>query len=268
MIRGLLAFLIMVPYGLVLPLQIQNASAAAESKRLTYKFDGFSSAAINEFAFNGDAAVPAGMNVIRLTPAVALQSGAVFHKTPLNLQNNYSFSTVFSFKMSGSNPTDGISDGLTFTIQTGTASQRANGGGIGYYGINPGFTVKYDTFYNNVYSDPSANYIGIAQNGDPVNQSGRYTDLNSFNATNGTNYVLSNGTLYYTWIDYDGLNKNVQVRLGTSPDRSASSKVLEVNNIDLGAIFNGSPVHAGFTASTGLPNYENHDIYSWYFVDD
>ncbi|HDR7738503.1 TPA: cadherin-like domain-containing protein, partial [Bacillus thuringiensis] len=105
-------------------------------------------------------------------------------------------------------------------------------------------------------------------NGGLVNQPGWYTDLNQYNTNNGTNYVLSNGTKYYTWIDYDGLNQRIQVLLDTSLDRANAKKVLDVGNINLGAIFNGQPYYAGFTAATGYPNYETHDIHSWYFAND
>lgn len=251
----------------ILPFYDQNAeaAAAADSRWLTYKYDGFPQDTFDQsFAVDGTAEVPQGTNFVRLTPQLAEKSGAIFNKNTLYPKDNYSFSTAFSFKMA--NPSAaGASDGLTFTLQTGTTSQGAIGGGLGYYGIQPSFAVKYDTFLNTVYNDPSANYIGLAENGTVTNQAGKYTDLNQFNQTNGTNYVLSNGTLYYTWIDYDGLNKNVQVRLGTSPERASSKMVLDVNNIDLGAIFGGNPYYAGFTASTGYPNYETHDINSWYF---
>ncbi|WP_263707715.1 isopeptide-forming domain-containing fimbrial protein [Shouchella tritolerans] len=242
--------------------------AATDGQWLTHKFDEFSGNTFESlFAADGAAGIPDGANFIRLTPAETLQSGAVFNKNAACPTNEYSFSTGFSFQMSGQSP-EGPSDGLTFTLQTGTASQNSNGGGLGYYGIQPSFAVKYDTFLNTVYNDPSENYIGLAVDGSVVNQPGWYTDLNAYNTDNSTNFVLSNGTRYYTWIDYDGLNQNVQVRLGTSPDRGSSNLVLNVDNIDLSGIFNGQPYHAGFTASTGLPNYENHDIYNWYFIDD
>lgn len=244
-----------------------NAMAAdTDNKWLTHKFDGFSSDTFDQwFAVNGSAGITE--DFIRLTPAQPLQSGAVFSKNKACPINNYSFSTAFSFQMRNPSPA-GPSDGLTFTIQTGTSSQNVDGGGLGYYGIKPSFAVKYDTFLNDVYKDPSTNYIGLAENGTVVNQTGWFTDLDQYNTDNGTNYVLSNGTMYYTWIDYDGVSQNIQVRLGTSPDRANSKVVLSVNNIDLGAIFGGQPIHAGFTASTGYPNYENHDIHSWYFVND
>ncbi|WP_312505293.1 lectin-like domain-containing protein, partial [Lysinibacillus sp.] len=244
------------------------ANATGSNPWLTYKFDNFPMDTVNQlFTLNGTAAVPGGSDIIRLTSATPLQSGAVFNKDAMCPKNNYSFSTAFSFSMNNANPA-GASDGLTFTISTKSTSEKADGGGLGYYGINPSFAVKYDTFLNDVYKDPSSNYIGLAENGSVVNQTGRFTDLNQYNTDNGTNFVLSNGTQYYSWIDYDGLSQIVQVRLGTSPDRASSNIVLSVNNVDLGAIFGGQPIHAGFTASTGYPNYENHDINSWYFVND
>ncbi|MED0971554.1 isopeptide-forming domain-containing fimbrial protein [Bacillus paramycoides] len=246
----------------------KNTVTKEKNKILTHKFDKFSKDTISQlFSLNGAAEVPGGANFIRLTPPSPMQSGAAFNKTKICPKNNYSFSTAFSFKMSNTNPA-GASDGLTFTIQGGTSSFPVEGGSIGYYNIKPSFTVKYDTFQNTVYSDPSSNYIGIAENGGLVNQPGWYTDLNQYNTNNGTNYVLLNGTQYYTWIDYDGLSRNVQVLLGTSSDRASAKKVLDVGNIDLGTIFNGQPYHAGFTAATGYPNYETHDIHSWYFANN
>ncbi|MFY4674980.1 isopeptide-forming domain-containing fimbrial protein [Bacillus anthracis] len=277
-ILSLLAFLLVfsgvAPSTVLQTVHAETASSTntavtqAKNKMLTYKFDNFSSGAVSQlFTLNDAAEVPGGENFLRLTPASTLKCGAAFTKNEICSKNNYSFSTAFSFKMSNPSPS-GASDGLTFTIQGGTSSSHTNGGSLNFYGIKPSFTVKYDTFLNTVYSDPSANYIGLAKNGNPVNQPGWYTDLNQYNTNNGTNYALSNGTQYYTWIDYDGLSQNVQVLLGTSPDRASAKKVLDVGNIDLGTIFNGQPYHAGFTASTGSPNSETHDINSWYFVND
>uniref|UniRef100_UPI00403F18C2 isopeptide-forming domain-containing fimbrial protein n=1 Tax=Paenibacillus sp. FSL W7-1279 TaxID=2921697 RepID=UPI00403F18C2 len=246
-------------FGQLLPLYPQQAEAAADNW-LNFKFDEFSQNTVNQFTLNGHATIAQGQNIIRLTQPTTLQSGAAFNNTALCPRDNYSFSTAFSFKMS--NPSaQGASDGLTFTLQTGTTSQNMNGGGLGYYGISPSFAVKYDTFKNDVYKDPSSNYVGLAVNGDVVNQAGWYTDLDS------TSFKLSNGTQYYTWIDYNSSTQNVQVHLGTSPDRVNASKVLDVNSIDLSSIFNGQSIHAGFTGSTGLPNYETHDIHNWYFVN-
>ncbi|MEC0307713.1 isopeptide-forming domain-containing fimbrial protein [Paenibacillus lautus] len=255
-------------FGQLLPLYPQQAEAATD-KWLNFKFDGFPEDTFNQsFTVNGAAEVPQGQNFIRLTPTATEKSGAVFNNTALCPRDNYSFSTAFSFRM-GNPSAAGPSDGLTFTLQTGTTSQDVVGGGLGYYGIQPSFAVKYDSFLNTVYKDPSANYVGLAVNGTVTNdQPGWYTNLDPYNTANNTDYVLSNGTLYYTWIEYNGLSQNIQVYLGTSPDRVNASKILDVNGIDLNTIFNGQSFYAGFTGSTGYPNYETHDIHSWYFVNE
>lgn len=268
-IKAMMAVFI-ISFSTILPIQPPDTAVAAETDRhwLNFKYDEFTAESFGQsFTANGTAEVPAGSNFLRLTPETPLASGSAFNNMAMCPTNNYSFSTAFSFSMnnpSGADP----SDGLTFTIQTGTSGDPRNGGGLGYYGINPSFAVKYDTFLNEVYNDPSSNYIGLAFNGDVINQPGWYTDLNTYNADAGTNYVLSDGTLYYTWIEYNGSTQNVQVYLGTSPDRASSNLILDVAGINLGPIFNGDSYYAGFTASTGYPNNENHDIHSWYHVNN
>ncbi|WP_400194520.1 lectin-like domain-containing protein [Lysinibacillus telephonicus] len=261
--------IIIISNSLIYPIGFTKTEAATSDSNvwLTYKIDEFSRDTIGQlFDVLGSAEVPDGESFIRLTPAETLQSGAVITKNNFCPKDNYSFSTAFSFKMSNQSP-DGPSDGLTFTLQSNPTNPLTNGGGIGIHGTAPSFSVKYDTFKNEVYNDPSENNIAITTNGVMQNNnSDWYTDLNQ--VTSGdTSYVLSDGTQYYTWIDYDGLSQNVQIRLGTSPDRSSSDLVLDVNNIDLGTIFDGDRYYASFTGTTGSPNYETHDIYNWYFVN-
>ncbi|WP_010278361.1 lectin-like domain-containing protein [Paenibacillus senegalensis] len=266
-IFSLLMAFVMVTISLFQPLSHQYVKAApADSNRLTYKFDGFSNEILQKsFSVNGVAGVPEGADFLRLTPAAIAQSGGVFNITPLSLRNNYSFSTVFSFRIS---EPDNPGDGLTLTIQADTAGALTQGGGIGYQGIEPSFTIKYDTYRNTGYMDPSANYVGLARDGSVINdRADWYIDLDQYNTANGTDFVLHNGTMYYTWIDYDGLAQNVQVRLGTTPEREEASLILDVGDIDLGEIFEGKMVYAGFTSATGSA-YENHDIHSWYFRND
>ncbi len=267
----LMITLIIISNGLIQPLSFSKSEAEAattDSNWLTYKLDGFSGETVNQlFDVRGSAEVPEGQNYIRLTPPSPLQSGAVITKNNFCSNDNYSFSTAFSFKMGNTSP-DGPSDGLTFTLQANPTNPLNNGGSLGIYGTGPSFSIKYDTFKNDTYNDPSENNIAITVNGEPHNNNPNwYTDLNQYNTTNGTNYVLSNGTQYYTWVDYDGLSQQVQVRLGTSPDRTSSQVVLDVNSVDLGSVFNENRLYASFTGTTGSPNYETHDIYNWYFVN-
>lgn len=100
------------------------ANATGSNPWLTYKFDNFPMDTVNQlFTLNGTAAVPGGSDIIRLTSATPLQSGAVFNKDAMCPKNNYSFSTAFSFSMNNANPA-GASDGLTFTISTKSTSEK------------------------------------------------------------------------------------------------------------------------------------------------
>lgn len=264
------------------PKSASAESVGSSTKWLTYDFSNFSGGELNSlFSVNGDAtaASTADGTVLRLTKdlgdfpdthiwgrPVHEQSGSIFNKQLIKPQNNYSFSTAFAFRMYHSGTL--AADGLTFTLQAQTSGANSPGLGLGYGGITPSFAVKYDTFYNGPswgnLGDPSSNYIGLAKNGDVNNNdnpSNWVTDLND------TDFNLSDGSKYYTWIDYDGLNQNVKVYLSKTAVRP-SDPVLDVSGIDLGTIFAGKPgVYAGFTAATGAYS-ESHDILNWQFVND
>jgi large repetitive protein len=246
---------------------LTGTSTANPTKWLTFKNDDFSNPnQVNLFSLNGNANVitdDRNRKVLRLTSNANNQFGTAFNKALIAPTNNYSFSTFFAFRMSqGSNPP---ADGITFTIQTQSSNAGASGGGIGYGGIHPSIAIKYDTWKNTEYNDPSANYIGLAENGvvnnDPNNTNGWYTTLDP------NSIKLSDGSDHYSWIDYDGTAKIMKVYISNSNTRP-TSPVLTVPNIDLGTIFNGQPgVYAGFTAATGGA-YENHDILSWDFTNN
>ncbi|MDN3954761.1 lectin-like domain-containing protein [Sporolactobacillus laevolacticus] len=261
----------------------KKASAeVSQTKWLTYDFNNFSGGELNQlFSVNGDATAASTVDgtVLRLTKdlgdfpdthingmPIHEQSGSIFNKQLIKPQNNYSFSTAFAFRMKHSGAL--AADGLTFTLQAQTSSARSPGLGLGYGGITPSFAVKYDTFYNGPswgnLGDPSANYIGLATDGNVNNLSNPSSWVVNLD---GTGNMLSDGTKYYSWIDYDGLNKNVKVYLSKSQIRPADP-VLNVSGIDLGAIFAGNPgIYAGFTAATGAYS-ESHDILNWQFVND
>ncbi|WP_248928304.1 S-layer homology domain-containing protein [Paenibacillus hamazuiensis] len=281
-------------FGMIAPfVSKQAAQAATTTKWATFKYDDFGDPNLgNVLALNGSASVVtdplvSSGPVLRLTstqngydgfyntPGSPGSYGSVFSKQRIYNQNNYSFSTYFSFRFTGqgfatgfNNPTYNPSllagaDGITFTIQTVQSNVGSPGGGMGYYGITPSFAVKFDTYKNPELSDPSDSYVGLAQNGSLTNTSGRYNNLLS---TLG--YKLKDGSVYDVWIDYDGTSKNIKVYMNkNSNDRTAATKVLDVNNINLGTIFTNQPsVYAGFTASTGGA-WENHDILNWYFTN-
>ena len=264
------------------PKSASAESVGSSTKWLTYDFSNFSGGELNSlFSVNGDAtaASTADGTVLRLTKdlgdfpdshiwgrPVHEQSGSIFNKQLIKPQKNYSFSTAFAFRMYHSGTL--AADGLTFTLQAQTSGANSPGLGLGYGGITPSFAVKYDTFYNGPswgnLGDPSNNYIGLAKNGDVNNND---NPSNWVTNLNNTDFNLSDGSKYYSWIDYDGLNQNVKVYLSKTAVRP-SDPVLNVSNVDLGTIFKGYPgVYAGFTAATGAYS-ESHDILNWQFVND
>ncbi|WP_028551684.1 S-layer homology domain-containing protein [Paenibacillus sp. UNC451MF] len=241
-----------------------GAAAPDNTKWVTFKNDDFSNAnQVNLFSRNGTAKTitdDKNRKVLRLTESTGNVFGSIFNKKMITSTNKYSFSTFFKFRLNANNQSNSPADGITFTIQAQSNNAGAVGQGIGYGGIKPSFAVKYDTYENTALGDPSANYIGLAVNGDVNNKAGWYTtNINSVN--------LSNGNDYYSWIDYDGATNNVKVYIGSSPTRP-NTPVLNVTGIDLESIFQGKPgVYAGFTAATGGA-METHDILSWYFVNE
>lgn len=262
-----MSWLLMISMVVTLLQPALQAQAAEDSvKWVTYKNDDFSNAKqLALFSLNGTAKVATdnqNRKVLRLTEAVTNKFGTAFNKKLIAPGDNYSFSTFFKFRLNESN-SGSPADGITFTIQAESNSAGSVGQGIGYGGIKPSFAVKYDTYQND--TDPSNNYIGLAVNGDVSNTKPGWYTAGSYLNSQGIN--LSNGTDYYSWIDYNGADKNVKVYIGKTEARPATP-ALNVDNIDLADIFKGKPgVYAGFTSATGGA-FERHDIISWYFTNE
>ncbi|OCT11310.1 hypothetical protein A8709_06445 [Paenibacillus pectinilyticus] len=287
MFRVFLCIALMVSFFSFEILPIAKATTTT-TKWVSFKNDNFTGVTSGQaYSFSGTSKVPNGADYLRLTNltdgALAFSQrsgsyGTIFNQQRIYNQNNFSFSTYFSFKFSGGSYTDpGFfnplynpsgkpgADGMAFVIQTLSSNAGTPGGGMGYYGIQPSFAVKFDTYKNPDLGDPSDNYVGIDTTGTLQNVAGRYRNLSDFPSLG----IMKAGTnVYHVWIDYDGNAENVKVYMSTSNDRSTAIKVLDVGSIDLSTIFqNQNSVFAGFTASTGGA-WENQDLLSWYFTNN
>jgi hypothetical protein len=215
-------------------------------------YDDFSDT--SGLTLNGSTA-PSG-SALRLVPALTGQRGSAFTTNPLTLGPGASFSTEFSFEISSSGA--GGADGLTFTVHNDPAGDTALGGGggaIGYTGITNSLTVEFDSWFNGAGAgDPNANHVGTATNG--VLGSGIAVPLPPPN--------LDSGTVFYAWIDYDGLADSLEVRISTSSTRPAAP-TLSQGGIGLAGLLGGTSAHVGFTSATGAA-FGNHDILSWHFA--
>jgi hypothetical protein len=242
---------------------IAAALSMAPASALTVSYPDFSD--LSAFQQNGATAGivdpvtdGSGRKVLRLTNALG-QSGSAFLTNPINLANQASFSTFFTFNINnplGSSDGDGQgADGIVFVVQTVSNTAGGGGGGIGYQGISQSVGVEFDTWNNGSgLNDPNnGNHVGINLGG-------------SFNGPTQTIATrMNNGSDWYAWVDYDGVNDLIEVRLSQTNSRPASATVSRT--ADLVVQLGQTTAFIGFTSGTGAAG-GNHDIVNWQFRDD
>jgi hypothetical protein len=214
---------------------------------------------------NGNAAVVNGVpgdgKVLRLTPANFSQSGSAFSTTQITLGANNSFSTEFSFRITGSggaSDNDGLgADGIMFVVQPVSNNVGTGGGGIGYQGIPTSLGIEFDTWNNggSLGDQNDGNHVA-------VNTNGNLTDMFLTHIST----PMNNGALWYSWIDYNGATNALEVRLSQTSVRPGAA-LIQTNSIDLSTTLGTNSAYVGFTSGTGAA-YGNHDITSWQFNDD
>jgi hypothetical protein len=210
------------------------------------------------FTFNGSARLISGADglpVVRLTDNYS-QSGSAFLPNAVDLSNDGSFNTEFQFQIT--NPEffgdyDGPgADGLVFVIQTNPDNVGLGGGGLGYQEINNSLGIEFDTYFNGDV-DNDGNHVGINLNG----------SINSVIAQTVPNR-LNNGNIWTSWIDYDGTNDLLEVRLSETDQRPDTA--LLSYTLDLPSVLGTTNAYVGFTSGTGAGT-GNHDIVDWNFND-
>jgi len=200
-----------------------------------------------------------GRSVLRLTNALS-QSGSAFLTDPVSLASQASFSSFFSFRISnplGSSDNDGQgADGIVFVVQTVANTAGGAGGGIGYSGLPNSVGAEFDTWNNGAgLGDPNGNHVAIDLNGvfSP-------SDLAVPVATR-----MNDGDVWFAWVDYNGADDMLEVRLSLNASRPASALVSRT--VDLVSVLGNESAFAGFTSGTGAAG-GFHDILSWTFVNE
>jgi len=216
---------------------------------ITAAYGGFTPANIGSYQLNGDAFLYDG-STVRLTPPEGSQSGSMFWKQRIALDDNGSFSTQFSFRIS--EPDSSGADGLTFCIQPGTSNVVSDGGGLGFAGIPDSLGIEFDTYHNDEFGDPNGNHVGIDLNGDVESV-----------LTADAPFTLEDGSIGYAWVEYDGAAQMLYVRVSDTNVRPTDA-LLEYG-VDLAAVY-GDAAYCGFTGATG-GSYAAHDILGWYFLN-
>ena len=229
--------------------------------------------------------------VLELTASIYNTNGNAFFITPVNLASNASFSTFFSFRLSqggGQADVDGVvgADGIVFVVQTVTNNVGGKGGGIGYLGITNSVGVEFDTWWNNgkdndFYTYPTTdpllpngqtnangstgdgNHIGIDYNGFLTNTLSGLETNNTEGPYIHITPAMNNGNIWYGWIDYNGANSNLEVRVSTNSIRPLAPTLTNV--VNLLDYLHTTNAYLGFTAGTG-GDCNQQDILSWQFI--
>ena len=226
----------------------------------TVSFSDFTAANLGDFQLNGDTAGlnPNSDDVLRLTSNQNGQAGSAFLFNSISLASDASFSTAFQFRISDPGGCcGGGADGLVFVVQTNNNTAGTGGGGIGYLGIPNSVGVEFDNHNNGGSCEAnSGNHVGINLDGSVC--SSPVIDVTSLGS-------LQDGQHWWAWVDYDGDNTLLEVRLNTNSGRPASP--LLSKNVNLIDELGTPDAFVGFTSATGGANAK-HDILAWEFTND
>jgi hypothetical protein len=192
--------------------------------------------------------------------------GQAYSTDRVQFDDNFSFSTVFQFKITnlpGSVPDpaggpDGA-DGIVFIIQdnsnnpTQTSPSTAN---LGYNGLPKSAGIKIDTFFNNG--------IDPANNGNHIGVLGNSGDLRATSFGTPPDY-LNNGQIWWMWIDYDGVTDKVDVRVSQTSSRPLNALISAATfNLQSSVGNTNKQAFVGFAAGVGAAA-SVHEIISWKF---
>lgn len=220
------------------------ASAASEK---IVNYVNFNNA--TDLLLNGGAAVIAGpgpkqTKVLRLTPAARDKSGSVF--APVTVDPEKSFTTTFTARLTQNSF---HADGIAFILQAvGPKARGANGGALGYTGIQPSFAVEYDTYRNSWDADD--NHVAVATGGD------------ASQTMFATKTAASlHGAPFKSTVSYNAKTKVLKVYVNAASTAGAGPAVIS-QVVDLPAALGTDPVHVGFTGATGT-FFADQDITKW-----
>lgn len=187
----------------------------------------------------------------RLTQDARYSQGNLWTDEQLAITVDTSFSTAFSFVMSGQSGSMG-GDGIVFVLNAMDPSflPQYPGGSLGYGGIYPSVAIEFDS--NQSAGDANGNHVALHLHGDS------YTAR----ATAVVGPDLNSGQVRYAWIDYNGATDDLRVYLSTTTTKPAVA-VLS-STLDLRPTM-GSEAWVGFTSATGY-QYNQHELLSWSFT--
>jgi hypothetical protein len=237
----------------------------AQAQVQTIVFDEFTPSRLADFQLNGATAGlnPTSFGALALTRGYN-EGGSAFLRNSISLQGDdgfrASFSTKFAWRITesaGVGDSDGAgADGFTFTINSISNNAGGYGIGLGYAGVLRSFAIEFDTYQNAGVDGGNGNHVGVDINGD-VNSVARVNI-----PTNAGR--LNDGTVRYTWVDYNGETQLLEVRLADTDVRPEAAII--AYTVDLVAVLQTPNVFVGFTSGTGSGKGW-HQILSWVFTN-
>ncbi|KAG7964858.1 hypothetical protein I3843_09G192000 [Carya illinoinensis] len=218
------------------------------SEDTSFTFNRFRSATLS---LDGKAEITAN-GLLKLTNDTKEQKGHAFYPNPISFKNSLngnssSFSTTFVFSIISQYPTLS-GHGIAFVI----APTKAIPGALPsqYRGLfketnngnstNHAVAIELDTILNTEFADINDNHVGI--------------DINGLN--------LISGHQMQVWVDYDGVEKQINVTLAPINVDKPKIPLLSLS-LDLSPIINDN-MYVGFSSSTGSV-LSNHYVLGWSF---
>jgi serine/threonine protein kinase len=251
--------------AILLPLLVSFVA----SEDTSFLFNGFRS---RNLSLDGIAEItPNGL--LRLTNDTTQQKGHAFYPNPVSFKKSLngttsSFSTTFVFAIISEYPTLS-GHGIAFVV----APTRGLPGALEshYLGLfnsknngndnNHVFAVELDAIESSDFADINGNHVGIDINGLKSKKSfpaGYYADNNG----GFRNLSLISGHEMQVWVEYDGLEKKIEVTMAPTNVGKPKTPLLSLF-CDLSPIIEDN-MYVGFSSSTGsVPT--SHYVTGWSF---
>lgn len=250
-------------------LLVSVVSSAASEGSTDFIFHGFQSA---NLSLDGMAVVTSN-GLLKLTNETRQRIGHGFYPNPVNFINFShgvsSFSTTFVFAIISEYP-NLSGHGIAFVVaptKTFPGAEPSQHLGL-FNGNNSGntnnhiFAVELDTILNLELQDIDANHVGIDING-LISKKAATAGFYPYNNEKFRNLTLISGQPMQVWIEYNGINKEINVTL--APINIPKPKIpLFSYSWDLSSVIKNSSMFVGFSSSTGSVS-TSHYILGWSF---
>ncbi|XP_052310088.1 L-type lectin-domain containing receptor kinase IV.1 isoform X9 [Populus trichocarpa] len=257
-------------FRIVFLVRVLVSLAIAASQDLNFTFSGFRS---TNLSLDGLAELTSN-GLLRLTNETKQRTGHAFYPNPVTFKNSinstaFTFSTAFVFAIIPEYATLG-GHGIAFVIaptrglpgalpnqHLGLFNKTNNGNQTNHV-----VAVELDTINSSEFNDIDDNHVGIDINGLVSERSasaGYYSQLNG----QFTNLTLISGHPMQVWMEYDGMEKQLNVTIAPI-DVDKPSRPLVTLSRDLSPILNSS-MYIGFSSSTGNSVFASQYVLGWSF---